>query len=208
MFVEKYARKRFEQAKQRGVERYGRLGDEIRETGVDAHVHGLLGEAAVVVALGKDRVLWNYFVDGSQTSLSRLPEIVIDGVCIDAKGISDNSLSLLVQAGTAKPDWAYVLVGVEHAPTCELIGWMWGHDVLRVELSEPQKNRPAHLVRQGDPRLLPFETFIELFKRSLFEHYCRCGKWGSFGYGVSLLKGKEGEWFCREHSSFASGART
>jgi hypothetical protein len=32
-----------------------------------------------------------------------------------------------------------------------------------------------------------------------FEHYCWCGKWGSFGYGVNLRNGAEGNWFCRLH---------
>jgi hypothetical protein len=32
-----------------------------------------------------------------------------------------------------------------------------------------------------------------------FVHYCHCGKWGSFGHGVSLLRGVEGTWFCGEH---------
>jgi hypothetical protein len=32
-----------------------------------------------------------------------------------------------------------------------------------------------------------------------FEHYCHCGKWGSFGYGVRLLKGQPGTWYCFEH---------
>jgi hypothetical protein len=30
-------------------------------------------------------------------------------------------------------------------------------------------------------------------------HYCHCGKWGSFGYGVCLRKGQEGVWYCEEH---------
>jgi hypothetical protein len=32
-----------------------------------------------------------------------------------------------------------------------------------------------------------------------FEHHCWCGKWGSFGYGVNLRNGAEGNWFCRLH---------
>jgi hypothetical protein len=36
-------------------------------------------------------------------------------------------------------------------------------------------------------------------QREPFEHYCHCGKWGSFGYGVKLRAGIEGRWFCREH---------
>ena len=32
-----------------------------------------------------------------------------------------------------------------------------------------------------------------------FMHYCHCGKWGPFGYGVDLLHGKIGRWYCMEH---------
>jgi hypothetical protein len=32
-----------------------------------------------------------------------------------------------------------------------------------------------------------------------FEHFCHCGKWGNFGYGVSLRNGREGNWYCFEH---------
>jgi hypothetical protein len=32
-----------------------------------------------------------------------------------------------------------------------------------------------------------------------FVHYCHCGHWGAFGYGVDLLRGKEGIWYCAQH---------
>jgi hypothetical protein len=32
-----------------------------------------------------------------------------------------------------------------------------------------------------------------------FEHYCWCGQWGLYGYGVNLRADKPGEWFCAEH---------
>ena len=32
-----------------------------------------------------------------------------------------------------------------------------------------------------------------------FVHYCHCGDWGAFGYGVDLLHGKEGTWYCAKH---------
>lgn len=32
-----------------------------------------------------------------------------------------------------------------------------------------------------------------------FLHYCHCGKWGSRGTGVSLLKGRLGKWYCADH---------
>ena len=32
------------------------------------------------------------------------------------------------------------------------------------------------------------------------EFFCAvCGKLACYGYGVSLLKGKVGTWYCREH---------
>jgi hypothetical protein len=32
-----------------------------------------------------------------------------------------------------------------------------------------------------------------------FIHYCWCGKWGDFGFGVKASQGKLGQWYCREH---------
>ena len=32
-----------------------------------------------------------------------------------------------------------------------------------------------------------------------FTHKCHCGRWGSYGYGVTLHKGKEGNWYCLTH---------
>lgn len=33
-----------------------------------------------------------------------------------------------------------------------------------------------------------------------FVHYCHCGRFGAFGYGVDLHAGKLGVWFCGEHN--------
>lgn len=30
-------------------------------------------------------------------------------------------------------------------------------------------------------------------------HHCHCGKWGAFGFDVSLREGKLGTWYCGEH---------
>ena len=30
-------------------------------------------------------------------------------------------------------------------------------------------------------------------------HHCHCGKWGAFGFDVSLREGKLGAWYCGEH---------
>jgi hypothetical protein len=42
-------------------------------------------------------------------------------------------------------------------------------------------------------------TFVDYDADGRFVHYCHCGKWGSFGYGVSLRNGKLGRWYCSEH---------
>ena len=39
-----------------------------------------------------------------------------------------------------------------------------------------------------------------------FLHYCWCGKWGLYGYGVNLRKDQPGEWFCEEHRDKRSEA--
>jgi len=42
-------------------------------------------------------------------------------------------------------------------------------------------------------------TTPPLVSATPFVHYCHCGRWGAFGYGVDLLHGKEGTWYCAEH---------
>jgi hypothetical protein len=37
------------------------------------------------------------------------------------------------------------------------------------------------------------------YKDLHFLHYCHCGKWGSFGTGVSLKDERLGTWLCGEH---------
>jgi hypothetical protein len=32
-----------------------------------------------------------------------------------------------------------------------------------------------------------------------FLHYCRCGQWGAWGYGVDYRRGKNGDWYCFAH---------
>jgi hypothetical protein len=39
-------------------------------------------------------------------------------------------------------------------------------------------------------------------------HYCHCGKWGSFGYDVSLREDKLGAWYCFEHNPGQSEGKT
>jgi hypothetical protein len=40
---------------------------------------------------------------------------------------------------------------------------------------------------------------------SIFLHFCdECGRFGAFGYGVSLRAGRLGRWYCGEHRPTAS----
>lgn len=67
-----------------------------------------------------------------------------------------------------------------------------------VPISEVERNVPTK--RRGIARPAFYDA------EGHFMHYCNCGKWGSFGVGCSLLRGKLGTWFCREHSAFAAKA--
>ena len=44
-------------------------------------------------------------------------------------------------------------------------------------------------------------------KGGLLVHYCYCGQWGAFGFGVSLLKGQDGTWLCSEHKEEGEGIK-
>ena len=158
---ERVGRKHYGDAVRRGVAGYGRIGNETRETGVEAAVHGQQGEAAVVAFFGKKNCRWFHDLDARTVDLKQLPDIEIAGVLLDAKSISKSHYSLLCQSGTVKKLWAYILVDVALAPICRILGYMWGEDVLLVPLTCPSPNRPAHLIPQGDPRLRPFEELAE-----------------------------------------------
>jgi hypothetical protein len=51
--------------------------------------------------------------------------------------------------------------------------------------------------KRDDDRIGPpgFVGYVD----GILMHYCWCGAWGAFGYGVKLSRGELGEWFCREH---------
>lgn len=50
--------------------------------------------------------------------------------------------------------------------------------------AQPPKNKPVALSKVFDAPQ---------------DHWCKCGERASFGVGVSLLRGIEGEWFCYQH---------
>lgn len=49
---------------------------------------------------------------------------------------------------------------------------------------------------QASDEALAGKVFV---KGSHFLHFCHCGKWGSFGTGVSLKDERLGTWLCGEH---------
>jgi hypothetical protein len=72
------------------------------------------------------------------------------------------------------------------------------------QITHPEHEPPNDSRTAAPPLALSFDT--------PFVHQCHCGKWGSFGYGVSLRHGKPGTWYCAEHrpaqaeSTAASGS--
>jgi hypothetical protein len=41
--------------------------------------------------------------------------------------------------------------------------------------------------------------FVGWDERGRFIHYCHCGAWAAYGYGMSVRHGRFGKWYCREH---------
>ena len=41
-----------------------------------------------------------------------------------------------------------------------------------------------------------------------FLHYCHCGQWGAWGYGVDYRRGKSGDWYCFAHRPLNKVAAT
>jgi hypothetical protein len=75
----------------------------------------------------------------------------------------------------------------------------------------PSPRKPKNWITHGetvdwaaiDAQLLkpePVAASVEApVPATAFVHYCHCGQWGAFGYGVDLLHGKLGRWYCAEH---------
>ena len=101
------------------------------------HIEGARGECAAHVVYP---LPW---YRGLQTGLADL------GTFIDVKTIKVPRHSLMVPMGTVRFDWAYVLVSAADHPRYEIVGWLWGAVLESVPISEPQPNRPAHVVRSG-----------------------------------------------------------
>jgi hypothetical protein len=64
-------------------------------------------------------------------------------------------------------------------------------DLFSVAAKPPQP--PAETAPSQKPGLVGFDEAGRFF------HYCACGEWGSFGYGVLLREDRLGTWYCAAH---------
>jgi hypothetical protein len=113
--------------------------------------------------------------------------------------------NLIVEVGCVVAKTIYVLASYsDEADAAELLGWQWG----KVLLDAPTKDFGYGVINHYIPRgqLRDLEELKNrhtpkspLIPHHVFLHYCHCGEWGWFGYGVSFRNGLDGEWFCAKH---------
>jgi hypothetical protein len=100
----------------------------------------------------------------------------------------------------------FVLVKYEFPPSqFQIVGWVTKQRFRRERLVATADSKPRldigtrymHENSLDDMNEFIPDTRAKLHKP--FEHYCRCGKWGAFGFGVNVRAGIDGQWFCFEH---------
>jgi hypothetical protein len=125
------------------------------ERDVAMHIQGTRGEAGLYQFFGGKRAgaVWNAWSDDPRCAA--LPDIVYRGHYWDAKAIHRNGLALCIEPSGVKPAWRYVLVGIEHWPDVELLGWCPGEDVLTLTPEERSHGRLGYFIDQGDALLRP-----------------------------------------------------
>jgi hypothetical protein len=132
-------------------------------------------------------------------------DVVVGLVSVDVKAIDPHDNYLLwplrknkIYAG--KKFNVMVLVEVCEAQG-ECVGWMGKAEFFRRKRVADETSRldvgTWHLHREQLHRMgvFPGRPFDGV---SPFEHYCRCGEWGSFGYESPQPKELHG-WYCKEH---------
>lgn len=116
-------------------------------TSLQMDILGARCEAAAKLFFG-NTVEWFSYREGEPVD-DNLPDLLApNGLAIDVKGVEQNYKGLIVPKGWVKPKWAYLLVLGGSHPTYQMFGWMWGHEILRIPVTEPQPGRPAHLAKQ------------------------------------------------------------
>jgi hypothetical protein len=114
-----------------------------------------------------------------------------------------------VKVCAAQFDAAFVSTGSEKADgiviaTTASLKWMLGWPDVKARGAIKRNgwtaaiSREVGLIERCTEKMPPVEPFGE--------RNCHCGRIGPFGYGVRLLEGKEGQWFCREHRPMRANA--
>ena len=210
-FCDKWANWRQDNAERAELGPYNNapVGDEARAL----HVIGFRAECPVYIHFGgKGSVKWHYDA-GVEAVANGIPDIED---FIDVKGRREGWHDLMVD-DRDPPQWAYVLVRCHEHPRYEIVGWCWGEEALLVPMIDPAGGRPSHFISQDNPIMKPISELLAEVKRRQapetfapgfvgynraghFVHFCQCGVWGGFGYGVSVRTGKLGTWYCAEHN--------
>ncbi len=72
-----------------------------------------------------------------------------------------------------------------------------------LSVEEPRGELQADRVAEACPSVEITDPsragLVEWEEDEPFVHYCQCGAWGVYGYGVDLLAGRLGRWYCRAH---------
>lgn len=155
---------RFGRAVRRGVQNHNRGRNETTAMRRDDHRLGIIAESAFVDLVGEDKITtWNVYIDDDDVVLKDVPEIVLNGRCIDVKAIKHPRHHLLVTAGSVHLDWAYVAVYVWAAPRCNVAKWIWGRDVLQFKPRVWQYGHtPSHGVPLWHRDMRPIEELFEI----------------------------------------------
>ena len=105
------------------------------------HIRGARGERAAKAFF--DPIEWHSYQTGN---LTNLPDL---GDFIDIKTVPPHPTCMLIaKRGSIKLDWAYVLCEAMTERNYRLCGWVWGHELIVIPLTEPKVGWPAHVVRE------------------------------------------------------------
>lgn len=173
-------------------------------SGVEAHFRGILAEYELSNVFGTqvDFELRRDGDGGKDAYLSfdqgRFP------VDVKASTYLGPNPYLRVPCKDLKPRTIYIAARLDMAShAIELMGWEWSAVLAKCEQKSFSRGGTLNYVLEYSE----LRSISELKQRLQpvtsdggFVHYCcKCGAWGAFGYGVSLLKGRLGTWYCREH---------
>jgi hypothetical protein len=194
---------------QNAIEESRRPGNNLTpgERDLTISIDGCRAEAAGKLFLNP--VKWNAFKRGRLDDTADLED------WIDVKGIMHPDHRLIVQPN-GRTNWAYLLIDGSDHPLYRVLCWCWGYEAMQQEYwcDPTHMDRAAFFVPQIAPFMRSPRELFEIVRARQrggtpnidpdqtsqhFLHYCHCGKWGAWGYGVDYRNGKDGTWFCMEH---------